>query len=432
MWRPGFIDMRGLKRIVSNFGWMAAEQIVRLLVGIFIGVFIARHLGPDQFGALSFALSFSSLIGIFSALGLNRIVIRELALNPTNLLFQSRLVSSVFAIRILAGFGSFLLAISVSIVAHQGDPFLIGIVAFGFVFGAFDVIDQSFQARSKTRLSVIARSSAFFIASALKVALLLHDATVTAFAVVAMLEVSLSAFALSLAYRSEGLSLQLHLADLRYGCCLLKESWSEIFAGFACLVFMRIDQIMLGNMIGQEAVGIYSVASRLAEAWYFFPTALVASTFPAIVRLRETDQILYLRRLHQLLVVLVIVAYIIGAVVTLFSEWIICLLYGQAYIESASVLVVLVWCGVFVSFGVASGSWIMAERRPILNLTRNALGAVTNVGLNYLLIPKYGVQGAAFGTLISQFVAYFASDFVNPYTRSIGWLKLKSIFLVWK
>ncbi len=424
--------MSGLSKILSNSGWMAGEQVVRLVVGLFVGVWIARHLGPTDFGALSYAISFTSLIGIFAALGLNRIVIRELSLCSENDEFRHRLISSVFAVRVLASIGCFLLAVGISLFAKQGDLLLVGIVALGFVFGAFEVIDLHFQALTQSRFSVVARSAAFFAGCILKVLLLLNDAEVVAFALAAVFEIAISGMFLRMTYRLAGLSLEMRYASIRYGCSLLRESWPEIFAGFACLIFMRIDQIMLGNMIGEEAVGVYSVASRLAESWYFIPTALVTSSFPSIVRQRQADKELYLRRLHQLMTGLVILAYAAGGGITLLADWGINLLYGPAYSEAAHVLVVLVWCGVFVSLGIASGSWIMAERQPVLNLARNVLGAFANIGLNSVLIPKYGICGAAYGTLISQTIAYFASDFIHPRTRPIGFMKLKSLFFCLK
>ena len=217
-----------------------------------------------------------------------------------------------------------------------------------------------------------------------------------------------------------------------YGWSLIAQSWPELFAGFACLVFMRIDQIMLGNMLGDEAVGQYAVASRLAEAWYFIPSALVASSFPAIVRQRTTDRVLYLKRIHQLLVTLVAISYAVALLVMFMAPWAVETLFGKAYEHSASILIILVWSGLFVSLGTASGSWIMAESKPMLNLTRNVMGAAANIALNYILIPLHGTVGAAVGTLMSLCLAYLLSDFLNPQTRHIGWLKVKALLLVWK
>ena len=411
---------------------MAAEQVIRMVSGLFIGIWIARDLGPIDYGALSFALALSSLVGVFSTLGLSRTVVRELTLHANDENFARRIVASTLALRVVFSLLCYVTTVTISLGFDQGDPLLIGIVAATIAFTSFDVIDLYFQSKTASRYSVLARSISFCFFLCVKVGLLLSESDVLHFAVVTSFEAMGNAFALWWATRSFGIKPHASDIDMRYGWNLIVQSWPELFAGFACLVFMRIDQIMLGNMLGDEAVGQYAVASRLAEAWYFIPSALVASSFPAIVRQRTHDRVLYLERIHQLLVALVAISYIVAVAVMILAPWVITTLFGQAYERSAAILVVLVWSGLFVSLGTASGSWIMAEAKPMLNLTRNVMGAVANIAFNLYLIPRYGPVGAAVGTLLSLSLTYLLSDFLNPQTRHIGVLKLKALLLIWK
>lgn len=424
--------MQGLKNILKNSSWMAAEQVFRMVAGLFIGIWIARHLGPSDYGALSFALALSSLIGIFATLGLTRTVVRELTLHPNDEGFSRRIMASTLVWRLFFSLVCYVTTIAISLAFHQGNPVLVGIVSAAIAFTSFDIIDLYFQSRTASRYSVIARSVNFFVFLSIKIGLLLNDATVLHFAVLTTLEAMGSALSLWWANRSFGIKITLKDVDLIYGWQLISHSWPELFAGFACLIFMRIDQIMIGSMLGDEAVGQYAVASRLAEAWYFIPSALVASSFPAIVRQRSHDRKLYLKRIHQLMLALVSISYVVALVVMLLAPWAIGLLFGTAYESSGAILVILVWSGLFVSLGTASGSWIMAEGKPMLNLTRNIMGAVANIAFNFYLIPRYGTVGAAIGTLLSLSLAYFLSDFLNSQTRYIGYLKIKALFLIWR
>ncbi|BBD78256.1 flippase [Hydrogenophilus thermoluteolus] len=424
--------MQGLEHILKNFSWMAADQVARTVAGVLIGIWIARHLGPNDYGALSLALALSSLVGVFATLGLNRAVVRELTLHANEEKFVRRIVASTLVWRLLFSILCYVATVTISLVFDQGNPLLVGIVSATLAFTSFDVIDLYFQSKTASRYCVLARSVSFFGFLCIKVGLLLGNSGVLHFAVVTTLEAMGNALALWWAIRAFGIKLSAGDIDMRYGWSLIAQSWPELFAGFACLVFMRIDQIMVGNVLGDEAAGQYAVASRLAEAWYFIPSALVASSFPAIVRQRRRDRVLYLKRIHQLLVVLVAISYVVAVAVTFLAPWAITKLFGQAYTRSADILVVLVWSGLFVSLGVVSGSWIMAEAKPILNLTRNVIGAVTNVAFNLYLLPRYGTVGAAVGTLLSLSFAYLLSDFLNPQTRHIGMLKLKAIFLICK
>ena len=419
----------GLKKILANSGWMMSEQIIRMLVGLFVSAWIARHLGPTQFGQLSFAISFASLFGIFATLGLNRILVRELVSNADKPGYATVLISSVIAIRMSAAICMFVLCTLIAWLANQGDLILVGIISAGFFFSVFDCIELFFQSRTEARLTVVSRTLAFSIVTIIKIALLISGAGLVAFALVTLVEFALAALSLWLVYRWRGFKVDFSEIDWTLAARLVGESWPEIIAGFSVMLFMRIDQVMLQNMIGSKAVGIFSVATRLSEAWYFIPTALVASTFPSIVRQREIDPINYIRRLQQLMSGLVALAYLAILTTTFLALPVISFLYGPAYIESAQVLVIHIWCGLFVSLGISSGSWIMAERKIKLNLYRALFGAVTNVLLNLIFIQKYGVIGAAYATLASLMAAYLFFDFFAPSMHGMAAAKIRALLL---
>lgn len=406
-----------------------AEQVVRMLIGLFVSVWIARHLGPTQFGQLSFAISFASLFGIFSTLGLSRIVVRELVKNIGNPSYATELINTVVGVRMCAALCMFLLCVIASWLADQGDIILVGIISAGFFFSAFDCIELFFQSRTEARVTVLARMLAFFIITAVKIILLIAGARLVDFALVMLAEFTLASLALWLAYRWRGFKIQCFEIDWKLAAKLVGESWPEIIAGFSVMLFMRIDQVMLQNLIGSEAVGIFSVAARLSEAWYFVPIALVASTFPSIVRQREIDRGNYLLRLQQLMSGLVALAYLAIFVTNFLAGPVILILYGEVYRQSAHVLVVHIWCGLLVSLGISSGSWIMAEKKVKLNLCRALVGAVVNISLNLFCIPRYGVVGAAYSTLFSLVAAYFLFDFFVPEMRCMAKSKINALLV---
>lgn len=424
--------MKKNKKITKNFSWMAGEQVARLIGGFFIGVWVARYLGADDYGVLSWAIAFSSLIGIFSNLGLNRAIVRELTLNADNFNIKSCIVSTTFFLRLACSFLCYVLIVAISFFFEVGQTQVVAIVAVAIGFNSFEVVDLYFQSRSESKFSVFSKSIVFFVFLIIKVLLIINDSKLISFAIATSLESFFNAIGLFIVNKKFGIKINISDINLSYGFKLIVQSWPELIAGFACLIFMRIDQLMIGYILNDAAVGEYSVASRLAESWYFVPTALVASAFPAIVQQRENDYRKYFESIQKMLVLLVAVSYFIAIICTLFSSFVIDLLFGVEYKNSANVLLILVWAGLFVSFGVVSGAWIMAEKKPMLNLTRNCIGACVNIGLNFILIPNYGVVGAAIGTLLSLFVAYFMIDFLSKETRCIGFMKLKALFLIWR
>ena len=194
------------------------------------------------------------------------------------------------------------------------------------------------------------------------------------------------------------------------------------------MLYMRIDQIMIKEMLGEREVGLYSAAIRLSEAWYFVPTIITTSLFPAIVNAKKTSEKLYHERLQRLYTTLVWMAIAVAVPMTFFSDWLITLLYGEAYKDAGQVLIIHIWAGVFVSIGVASGSWFTGENLQHYAFYRTLLGAIINVILNLTLIPNFGLIGAAIATVIAQSMAALFFDLLTIKTRVVFYMKLKTLY----
>jgi O-antigen/teichoic acid export membrane protein len=419
----------GLQRIMSNSGWMMGEQILRLVVGLFVGIWIARHLGPSGYGELSFAISLASLFGICATLGLNRILVRELVTSCADKTLVLQLMSTTLAMRMAAAIIFYLLCVITASLMGEGNILIIGLVAGGFIFSAFDCIELYFRSRLQSRVTVMARLFSFALATTMRIGLVVSGASVTAFAAVILMEVFAAAIVLLLAYSRHGAGLSMQQVDWGLARKLLAESWPEVIAGFSGLLFMRLDQVMLQHLAGPEAVGIFAVAARLSEVWYFIPGAIIASTFPNIVAQREINTEKYMRRIQLLMTGLIGLSYLVAICATLFAYPVIRFLYGEAFIDAAAILIVHVWCGVFMALGVSSGSWLMAEKKGILNLYRNLSGAAVNIVLNFQLIPVYGAVGAAFATLIAFVMAYLVFDHFVPSMKEICRLKWRALLI---
>jgi PST family polysaccharide transporter len=309
-------------------------------------------------------------------------------------------------------------------------PIVVLIISAGLIFQAFDAIDLWFQAKVRSVYAVIAKSVAFLLLSATKVLLITYHAPLEAFAWTALAETMLAAIGLAIAYQISGNQVRRWRFRWRSAMALLRESSPEIFAALGAIMFMRMDQIMLGHMLGPDAVGLYSAAVMISEVWYFIPIAIVASTYPGIIKAKSQSEELYYQHLHRLFVGLALLSISIAIIVSLLSAWIVYALYGATYSGAATVLAIHSWTLMAVSFGLVSGSWIFTERKAILNLYRTALGAVANVILNLLLIPSFGLAGAAVATLASQLLAYYVFDMFTPSMKHIFTLKTRAAILV--
>lgn len=432
---PAFIRNRidgryTLQKILSNASWLVADRVLRMGIGLLIGVWVARYLGPQQFGLLNYVAAFVTLFSPLSTLGLDSLVVRDFvqanwsAAVILGTTFGLKLAGATVALG-LALAGSYMLA------PHNTlSHWLTGILATGLVFQAFDSIDLEFQARIQSKYTVYAKNGAFLFGTVLRIAGIQLQAPLIAFAWIGLIELGAAALALVLVYHWQGQSMQQWRFSFTYARSLLQKSWLLMLAGVSVIIYMKIDQIMLKEMVGETSVGFYSAALRISEAWYFVPMALSASVFPAIVELKRNDPALYYARLQSYFNSMTRIAYAIALPTTLLSSPIIQLLFGAPYAAAAPILTVHIWASVFVFLGVAQESWNISENLLHLVLYRCLIGAVVNVLLNLVLIPPYAGLGAAIATVLSYAFASVFSNLLFRQTRPILVMQLKSLLFL--
>jgi O-antigen/teichoic acid export membrane protein len=193
------------------------------------------------------------------------------------------------------------------------------------------------------------------------------------------------------------------------------------------MIYLRIDQVMLGEMVGSEEVGIYSAAVRLAEVWYFIPTAIYSSVYPSIVEARSISDELFYGRLQKLYNFMAFLAYAVAIPVTFMAGWAVELLFGHAYGRAGSMLAVLIWAGMFTNLGVARSTFLMSMNWTKVHFMTVFMGAIVNVLLNYILIPRYGGMGAVIASCVAYWVAAHGSCYLYKPLFRTGNMLTKAI-----
>jgi len=403
-----------LQNVVSNTGWVFADNILRMGVGLFVGVWFARYLGPGQYGLFSYALAFVTLFSAFSSLGLDDIVVR-------NMVRVLKLGGSV--VTLIAATASIMVLRPTDRLSH----WLVGVIAAGSLFQSFNVIEFWFNSRVQAKYTVIARNAAFIICSALKIILIMAKASLIAFALVSSIEIVTVSAGLIIAYRSRGHRIRTWRVSKERARKLFKDCWPLACSTLIIMIYMRIDQVMLGEMIGSEEVGIYSVAVRLAELWTFIPMAIFWSVFPSIVEARAVSDELFYARLQKLYNLMVLVALAIAIPVTLLSSWLVKTLFGVAYSRAGHMLMVLIWANLFMYLEFARSSFLTAMNWTRIYLLTVFMGGILNIILNLFLIPRYGGMGAAVASLIGYWFAAHGSCFLFKPLLRTGIMMTKAI-----
>jgi len=408
------------QNIIGNTGWMFADRILRMVTGLLVGIWVTRYLGPERFGMLSYSLAFVALFSPLVSLGLEDIVVRNIVRDPA---CKDEALGTAFVLKLIGGIASFGIAIGSIVVLHRGDShlqWLVGIIAAGNLFQAFSVIESWFNSLVQAKFAVIAKTAAFFLCSVTKIVLITHGASLTAFAWVSTIEIAMGSIGLIVVYAFKGGSLLNWRASLKSSVKLLSDSWPLALSIAAMTIYERIDQVMLGEMVGSEEVGIYSVSVRLAEFWIFIPAAIHWSVFPSIVKSRSINDELFYSQMQKFYNLMALLGYAVAVPMTFLAQWLVVLLYGKEFSKAGLILAVLIWAAFFTNLEVARSSYLATMNWTKVYFVTVMLGAILNIALNYVLIPRYGGLGAAISSLIAYWFAVHGSCFLFKPLRRTG------------
>lgn len=415
-----------MAKLLGNVAWQVGDKVLRLGVGLLITVKIARYLGPDQFGKWSYAIAFATLFGSFATLGLDNIVVRELVHSPTN---KSRILGTAFVLKLVASTVAILVVTAAIAILKPNDAqiqLLVLLSAAAFLFQASNIVDFYFQAEIRSKYSVVAQNAAFLLMAAVKLAMLLNHASLMQFAIVTLCEAALTAVFLFLAFFAQHNTVRHWQFEVKRALKLLIDGFPIILSGLAVALYYKIGLLMISQMRGDAATGIYSAATRISEAWYFVPIALTASVFPMFVERRKHSEQEYLVATQKFYNAIVLLALAVALITTLTSHWVISMLYGARYDGAASILVLHIWAGLFVCLGLASGSTLTIQGLQKYNFYRTLIGCLCNILLNFLLIPRFSGVGAAAATIFSYAASNFSIGLFRP-GREIFFMMIKSL-----
>lgn len=423
----------GFWETLRNIGWVSAGRFLRMGGSLVVGTLVVRYLGPSQYGAFSYAFALYGLFNIVSNLGLDVLVVSEIAL-ARNLEHEEQVLGTAFWLKVAASVITTLAATGYCWWSNADDGVVIAMVAMlsaASISQGLDVVDFFFQAKTRSRLTVLPQLGVFVVSNLARVAAVLLKAPLLAFGAIASLEILFSELALAFVYSRHHHNLLRWRFHRDRGVAMMKKSWPLMIASLLVIVYMRTDQVVLGNLMTKAVVGQYASASRLSEIWYAIPALICTSVMPRLLRKKEAQPAVYYARLQRLYDLMAGLSLLLALLVTFLGQYLVLWLFGPAYLPAVQILRVHIWTGPFVFLGVTSGMQLVHEDLTKISLQRSIAGAVGNLALNYALIPHFGAIGSAMATLATQAATSYLLDAVNKSTRHIFWMKTRALFGWW-
>lgn len=419
------------KAIAINVFWAVLGKIVTLLSGLLVGIFVARYLGPKQYGLMNYVISYVCLFQTFALFGMDAIEIRE---ESSPRLPIQIMIGTAFILKTVLGI-LFMLLVLVTSWQMEADKYtilLIAIYSFSILLNSFTVIRNYFTAIVQNKYVVKTEIFSTCFCMAIKVLLLLAKASLIWFVLTSTIDFALLAIGYYIAYRTKAGNFKTWSFDLNYAKFLLKESFPLMLTSAAVIVYQKIDQVMIGQMINKESVGFFSVASRFVEILIYIPMILAHTITPILVKIRDKSETEYLAKGQQFMNASIWCSLAIASTVSLLSYWIIRLTFGSDYMPAVAVLQIMAFKTVSVALSNTAGSMLVIEGLQKYAIFRDALGCIACISLNYIFLPRYGIIAAAIIAIASNVIAGYIADAMIPAYRHLFVRQTRALIWGWK
>jgi len=426
---PNFFTHPDFRKYFANTSWLLGERILRMAISLFVGIYVARYLGPERFGILSYANSFVGLFTAIATLGLDGIVVRELVKLPRQ---RDKLLGTSFLLKV-AGALVMWLMILIATFFTKNDLLtntLIAIIAFGVIFQAFNVIDFNFQAEVKSKYVVRSQFVQLVFSSFIKLVLIFNKLPLIWFAAVYCLDAAILAFGLVFSYLNNHGNIKIWKWDAKIAKGLLLDSWPLMFAYMSYLIYAKIDRIMIKEMLDEYSVGIYSAAYVLYEAPLFIALMVAKSVYPILVQYYQKNKDRLFELYLELSSYMTLLSYLIVLFIYIFHESLIQITFGNNFGEASKILVLLSFglIPMFNAFLRSSYMTISESQKIILYTT--LFSSIINILLNFIMIKKYGIEGAVYATVLTQILSLSLLNIAFEKTRVLFFIQTKSLLLM--
>ena len=403
------------RRFAANTGWLIAQSVFQYVLSAVIGIIAARFLGPANYGILGYGVSLMAFFGAFASLGFNDIQITHMVESPEE---TGGIIGTALTLRLAASSISIVGIAFTAMLARPGDKVLLIVTvlqSLQLILQSFDALRLWFQMKLMSKYTAIGSIIGNIACSAWRIVLLIQGASVEWFALTSVVQMLTNyLFVAPLFFMKAKTKLWFSFAIAKK---LFSRSWHYILAGLTQAVTAHFGRLLLSSSLGDSSLGYYNAAYTIATMWLFVPLAVVDSSLPVLLQTKKNNPDAFRPRYQLMLMLVLGIGVCAGLGLSLLAPWIVRLLYGESYAPAANVLRVIAWIGIFSNIGSARGVFIQAEEKQSAIKYISLITALVTIGLNALLIPLYGLGGAAAACVLSFLAESMLATALVPGTR---------------
>ena len=419
------------KKIVRNIAWAISGKIVSLIGVLVVGIIIARYLGEEQYGIMNYVISIIAIFQVFADFGLDLIQIREESKCLEN---RDKIIGTVFGLKLL--FASLaLIAVMLITFLFVQDSKVRGYIllySFSIILNTTWVTRNHFTAIVWNEYVVKTEISRTIIGVLIKVAFVMLKLPLLWFIVALVIDSLLLATGYLISYSKQIDSIRKWHFDKELAKYFIKQSFPLLLSGAAIIIYNRIDQVMIGSMIDQSHLGVYSVAVRFVEILVFVPTIIAQTISPMLIEIRQKDENRYEDTSRIFMNITVSICIVLAVLTSVLSYYIVYITFGQKYIGAASVLSILAFKVIGDALSQTSGPLIIIESLQKYAPIRNFVGCVACLVLNFVFINLLGIHGVAYASIITIIISGTLADYFIPSYRKIFYKQMQAVLIGWK
>ncbi|MGL4670362.1 MAG: oligosaccharide flippase family protein [Lactobacillaceae bacterium] len=392
------------RKVISNSIWMIIEKIVSIFGLIFVTSYVAKYIGPSNFGKITFVSSIFIIVQAIAMFGSEHILLKRVSKNRDS---GIKLMLSTVKLRNAAFFLISLVVISALYVESDYVTFVFGIAtAIAYYFSTIDIYSVYNNATLNSKINTVCNVIGLVISLIVRLLIASFEINYLYLSIPIIL-VTLIPYILKRAL--------FYKVNIRGGKVFtlrneLKYSKYMFFAGVplaistvSVIIYARIAQFFIIKFGGTEQLGIYSVGSQLATAWTFITMAIITSYFARIYDTKNREVAINMAAKLNGIVFLISIAIIFS--INIFGEYFIHLLYGVQFRDAYFIMMIMTFNSLFSAMGPVANKFIVYDS-GYSYLSKKMISAMfITLPISYYLTSKYGMYGAAFGTIITEFLS---------------------------
>lgn len=419
------------KKVFGNVFFSLADKAIFFVFSMFISIALARYLGASDYGRYTFFGVIYTFVNSFACFGMQQIVTKEFAAyenKQKSVLCAAAIVA--FAAGMITELGVLILQLITGFLSWL-EVATLGVIC---LFNVCQVFYYYLTATYQLKYVVKIKNIVLVWIVAIYIVLIMNKASVEWFILVYALKECgiLGASFLAFLCSKEKEKIRYQDAVVREILFIIRKlirlCLPLLLGGLSVTIYMKVDQVMIKSMLGEEQLGIYSVGIKLVDAFLFIPSAVTAGLLPYFTRQYMEEPSFFWLKYEWFASALNVIAYIYVIIMAVFGKWMIDFLYGEEYAEAYKILLVTIWSVIPVCMGCMRGIYLSIMEYSGLSFFFSITAAGMNMAMNYLMIPVFGALGAAIASVISYWIQGFMFTFISPKLSQMAKVQWKSLY----